>query len=153
MSLCDDPHSVSVILCFQPAQPCPLHISSSASAGELMNLCDNPHSVSVGQEWAAVRPRGRVPIFITANDLSLLYAVSLCPCTWSLQLSRVYGNGTAQGCSVMCQPVFVTANDLSMLYAVNALRCRHVWVAAARSVSASDLIRCLPTAAYQDSSS
>lgn len=40
-----------------------------------MNLCDNPHSVSVGQEWAAVRPRGRVPIFVTANDLSLLYAV------------------------------------------------------------------------------
>ncbi|PRW61229.1 ribulose bisphosphate carboxylase oxygenase activase [Chlorella sorokiniana] len=42
--------------------------------GELMNLCDNPHSVSVGQEWAAVRPRGRVPVFVTANDLSLLYA-------------------------------------------------------------------------------
>ncbi len=75
MNLCDDPHSVSMISCFQPAQPCPLHNSSSASAGELMNLCDNPHSVSVGQEWAAVRPRGRVPIFVTANDLSLLYAV------------------------------------------------------------------------------
>jgi len=67
--------SVSMLSCFQPAQPCPFHNSSSASAGELMNLCDNPHSGSVGQEWAAVRPRGRVPIFVTANDLSLLYAV------------------------------------------------------------------------------
>lgn len=53
-----------------------------------MNLCDNPHSVSVGQEWAAVRPRGRVPIFITANDLSLLYAVRGTRCRLLLRQCR-----------------------------------------------------------------
>ena len=58
--------------------PLPVYLENlfcCCAAGELMNLCDNPHSVSVGQEWAAVRPRGRVPLFVTANDLTLLYAV------------------------------------------------------------------------------
>ena len=44
-----------------------------------MALCDDPSAVSVGQDWAAVRARGRVPIFATANDLTCLYAVRLAP--------------------------------------------------------------------------
>lgn len=40
-----------------------------------MALCDDPLAVSTGQDWGAMRPRCRVPIFVTANDLSLLYAV------------------------------------------------------------------------------
>ena len=44
--------------------------------GSLMALCDDPSAVSTGQSWAGVRQRGRVPIYVTANDLSCLYAVS-----------------------------------------------------------------------------
>jgi hypothetical protein len=39
-----------------------------------MSLSDDPLSVSTGQEWAAVRGRVRVPIYVTANDLTCLYA-------------------------------------------------------------------------------
>ena len=44
--------------------------------GTLMALCDEPEAVSCGQDWAAVRARGRVPIYVSANDLNCLYAVS-----------------------------------------------------------------------------
>ncbi|KAL4442508.1 hypothetical protein ABPG77_005092 [Micractinium sp. CCAP 211/92] len=42
--------------------------------GSLMALCDDPLAVSTGQAWVGVRPRTRVPIYITANDLTCLYA-------------------------------------------------------------------------------
>ncbi|EEH56113.1 uncharacterized protein MICPUCDRAFT_18274 [Micromonas pusilla CCMP1545] len=43
--------------------------------GTLMNLCDHPTSVSVGaEEWREDRELRRVPIIITGNDLSTLYA-------------------------------------------------------------------------------
>jgi hypothetical protein len=41
-----------------------------------MALCDDPDCLSTGQDWAAVRRRPRVPIYVTANDLTCLYAVS-----------------------------------------------------------------------------
>ena len=56
----------------------PLHTGNTVNTqilqGTLMALCDDPTVISVGQEWAATRPMPRVPIFITANDLSCLYA-------------------------------------------------------------------------------
>ncbi|KAI3427347.1 hypothetical protein D9Q98_010264 [Chlorella vulgaris] len=42
--------------------------------GSLMALCDDPDCLSTGQDWAAVRRRPRVPIYVTANDLTCLYA-------------------------------------------------------------------------------
>lgn len=40
-----------------------------------MALCDDPGMVSTGQSWeAASKRRPRVPIFVTANDLSCLFA-------------------------------------------------------------------------------
>ena len=42
--------------------------------GTLMALCDDPATTSVGQQWAATKPLPRVPIYVTANDLSCLYA-------------------------------------------------------------------------------
>ena len=43
--------------------------------GSLMALCDDPSLISTGQEWAAVKARPlRVPIYVTANDLTCLYA-------------------------------------------------------------------------------
>jgi len=43
--------------------------------GSLMNLCDDPHYSSLGEEWREGQPKlRRVPIIVTANDLSTLYA-------------------------------------------------------------------------------
>ncbi len=50
-----------------------------------MALCDDPLAVSTGQAWVGVRPRTRVPIYITANDLTCLYAVSSCRVPGSCQ--------------------------------------------------------------------
>ena len=42
--------------------------------GTLMNLCDHPHRASVGGEWIESERLRRVPIIVTGNDLSTLYA-------------------------------------------------------------------------------
>lgn len=42
--------------------------------GTLMNLCDHPQRASVGEEWRSDKELRRVPIIITGNDLSTLYA-------------------------------------------------------------------------------
>lgn len=39
-----------------------------------MNLCDNPTEVSVGSAWLEDHEVPRVPIIVTANDLSTMYA-------------------------------------------------------------------------------
>lgn len=39
-----------------------------------MAISDDPLSISTGQEWGAVGEACRVPIYVTANDLSKLYA-------------------------------------------------------------------------------
>ncbi|GBF91656.1 ribulose bisphosphate carboxylase oxygenase, chloroplastic [Raphidocelis subcapitata] len=50
-------------------------VNTQILQGSLMALCDDPLLVSTGAEWAAVKASPlRVPIFVTANDLSLLYA-------------------------------------------------------------------------------
>jgi hypothetical protein len=42
--------------------------------GTLMNLCDHPERASVGEAWREDKTLRRVPIIITGNDLSTLYA-------------------------------------------------------------------------------
>ena len=42
--------------------------------GTLMNLCDNPTRVSVGQDWRSADTVQRVPIIVTGNDFSTLWA-------------------------------------------------------------------------------
>lgn len=42
--------------------------------GTLMNLCDHPQRASLGEEWRSDKELRRVPIIITGNDLSTLYA-------------------------------------------------------------------------------
>ena len=49
-------------------------VNNQMVMGTLMNLCDNPERVSVGQDWREDDLICRVPIIITANDLSTLYA-------------------------------------------------------------------------------
>ena len=49
-------------------------VNNQIVAGTLMNLCDAPQKVSVGEEWREDQELRRVPIIITANDLSTVYA-------------------------------------------------------------------------------
>ena len=49
-------------------------VNQQIAIGQLMNLCDNPYKVALGESWGNARKSMRVPIFITANDLSTMYA-------------------------------------------------------------------------------
>ena len=42
--------------------------------GTLMNLCDDPTRVSVGQDWRSADTVNRIPIIVTGNDFSTLWA-------------------------------------------------------------------------------
>lgn len=42
--------------------------------GTLMNLCDHPERASLGESWREDKTLRRVPIIVTGNDLSTLYA-------------------------------------------------------------------------------
>ena len=52
-------------------------VNNQNATATLMALCDDPGCVSLGQSWDEVKAGGRlprVPIIVTANDLSTLYA-------------------------------------------------------------------------------
>jgi hypothetical protein len=49
-------------------------VNNQIVSGTLMNLADNPTRVSIGQKWRESDITNRVPIIITGNDLSTLYA-------------------------------------------------------------------------------
>ncbi|KAI3866771.1 hypothetical protein MKW92_026524 [Papaver armeniacum] len=49
-------------------------VNNQIVVGTLMNLCDNPTRVSIGQDWRASDMTHRVPIIVTGNDLSTIYA-------------------------------------------------------------------------------
>lgn len=49
-------------------------VNNQMVVGTLMNLCDNPTRVSVGQEWRESDVVKRVPIIVTGNDFSTIWA-------------------------------------------------------------------------------
>ncbi|XP_077214986.1 P-loop containing nucleoside triphosphate hydrolases superfamily protein isoform X2 [Tasmannia lanceolata] len=49
-------------------------VNNQIVVGTLMNLADNPTRVSIGQNWRASDVTHRVPIIVTGNDFSTLYA-------------------------------------------------------------------------------
>lgn len=49
-------------------------VNNQIVVGTLMNLADNPTRVSVGQEWREADITNRVPLIVTGNDFSTLYA-------------------------------------------------------------------------------
>ncbi|KAI5414279.1 hypothetical protein KIW84_058421 [Lathyrus oleraceus] len=49
-------------------------VNNQIVVGTLMNLCDNPKRVSVGQDWRESDVTNRIPIIVTGNDLSTIYA-------------------------------------------------------------------------------
>lgn len=49
-------------------------VNNQIVVGTLMNLADNPTRVSVGQDWREQDITNRIPIIVTGNDLSTIYA-------------------------------------------------------------------------------
>jgi hypothetical protein len=49
-------------------------VNNQMVMGTLMNLCDHPERASLGEAWREDKTLRRVPIIITGNDLSTLYA-------------------------------------------------------------------------------
>nr|CAD1826027.1 unnamed protein product [Ananas comosus var. bracteatus] len=49
-------------------------VNNQIVVGTLMNLSDNPTRVSIGQKWRETDVTHRVPIIVTGNDFSTLYA-------------------------------------------------------------------------------
>ncbi|XP_008809993.2 ribulose bisphosphate carboxylase/oxygenase activase, chloroplastic isoform X3 [Phoenix dactylifera] len=49
-------------------------VNNQIVVGTLMNLSDNPTRVSIGQKWRESDVTHRVPILVTGNDFSTLYA-------------------------------------------------------------------------------
>ncbi|PIA40865.1 hypothetical protein AQUCO_02400132v1 [Aquilegia coerulea] len=49
-------------------------VNNQIVVGTLMNLCDNPKRVSVGQDWRDSDITHRIPIIVTGNDFSTIYA-------------------------------------------------------------------------------
>ncbi|KAG5227778.1 ribulose bisphosphate carboxylase/oxygenase activase [Salix suchowensis] len=49
-------------------------VNNQIVVGTLMNLSDNPTRVSIGQDWRESDITNRVPIIVTGNDLSTIYA-------------------------------------------------------------------------------
>ncbi|CAL5440468.1 unnamed protein product [Camellia sinensis] len=49
-------------------------VNNQIVVGTLMNLADNPTRVSIGQDWRESDVTNRVPIIVTGNDLSTIYA-------------------------------------------------------------------------------
>ncbi|PRW44880.1 ribulose bisphosphate carboxylase oxygenase chloroplastic isoform C [Chlorella sorokiniana] len=49
-------------------------VNNQMVVGTLMNICDNPKQVSVGQGWAETDIIKRIPIIVTGNDFSTVFA-------------------------------------------------------------------------------
>ncbi|OVA00910.1 ATPase [Macleaya cordata] len=49
-------------------------VNNQIVVGTLMNLSDNPTRVSIGQDWRETDITHRVPVIVTGNDLSTIYA-------------------------------------------------------------------------------
>lgn len=49
-------------------------VNNQIVVGTLMNLSDNPTRVSIGQKWRESDVTHRVPVIVTGNDFSTLYA-------------------------------------------------------------------------------
>ncbi|KAL4343252.1 hypothetical protein HN51_061553 [Arachis hypogaea] len=49
-------------------------VNNQIVVGTLMNLSDNPTRVSIGQDWRESDVTNRIPIIVTGNDFSTIYA-------------------------------------------------------------------------------
>ncbi|XP_043711278.1 ribulose bisphosphate carboxylase/oxygenase activase, chloroplastic-like [Telopea speciosissima] len=49
-------------------------VNNQIVVGTLMNLADNPTRVSIGQDWRESDVTHRIPVIVTGNDFSVIYA-------------------------------------------------------------------------------
>eukprot|EP00210_Caulerpa_lentillifera_P001274 g1230.t1 len=49
-------------------------VNNQIVVGTLMNICDNPTKVSIGKDWRDDEVLRRIPIIVTGNDFSKLFA-------------------------------------------------------------------------------
>ena len=49
-------------------------VNNQIVVGTLMNLSDNPTGVSIGQDWRESDVTKRIPVIVTGNDFSTIYA-------------------------------------------------------------------------------
>eukprot|EP00793_Prasinoderma_coloniale_P000414 PRCOL_00005398-RA len=77
-------------------------VNNQMVMGTLMNLCDNPERVSVGQEWRENDKVYRVPIIVTANDLSTLYA----PLLRDGRMEKFYWDPTREDICAMVETMY-----------------------------------------------
>ncbi|PSR96812.1 Ribulose bisphosphate carboxylase/oxygenase [Actinidia chinensis var. chinensis] len=49
-------------------------VNNQIVVGTLMNLSDNPTRVSIGQDWRESDITNRIPVIVTGNDFSTIYA-------------------------------------------------------------------------------
>jgi hypothetical protein len=67
-----DAHALSTAL--RRSRNTQVTVNNQIVMGTLMNLADHPTRCSVGESWREDKTLRRVPIIITGNDLSTLYA-------------------------------------------------------------------------------
>lgn len=65
--------SLDIIFCFGIGNT-QMTVNNQIVVGTLMNLSDNPTRVSVGQDWREADVTNRIPIIVTGNDFSTIYA-------------------------------------------------------------------------------
>ncbi len=51
-----------------------MQVNNQIVIGTLMNIADDPNHVSVGQDWREGDYIGRVPIVVTGNDFTKMFA-------------------------------------------------------------------------------
>ena len=51
-----------------------MQVNNQMVVGTLMNICDAPNQVSIGQEWRPGDWVKRIPIIVTGNDFSKVFA-------------------------------------------------------------------------------
>lgn len=49
-------------------------VNNQIVVSTMMNMCDDPTRVSIGEVWREEAMNIRVPLFVTGNDFSTLYA-------------------------------------------------------------------------------
>jgi hypothetical protein len=117
--------------------------------GTLMNLCDHPERASIGEAWREDKTLRRVPIIITGNDLSTLYA----PLLRDGRMSKFFWAPSRHDMEEMLYTLYkddaVSREDVKALLDAfpnqSELRCVNVCVFALRAfLRVSALTRALP---------
>ena len=77
-------------------------VNNQMVVGTLMNICDDPTRVSVFQQWRSDDIIQRVPIIVTGNDLSHMFA----PLVRDGRMSKFYWKPTRHDLSSILHQMY-----------------------------------------------